>query len=47
MDVIRHEHIGMYQAAMVAGVCAQPMQIELEVLVGEEARLRLFPRWIT
>src|SRR5690606_30721652 len=39
VDVVGHQHVGMYVAAMAAGMLVQKREIELAVAVFEEAGL--------
>ena len=41
MDVVRHEHIAVEPTACVAAGFLQPVQVEVEVLLGEEAGLAI------
>ena len=41
--MVRHEHIGVDMAGVVAGVLLQPMEIEVVILVGEKAGLAIVP----
>lgn len=37
--MVGHEHIGMHPAAGLAGVFAQPIQIQAVILIGKETSL--------
>ena len=41
--MVRHEHVGVDMAGVVAGVFLQPMEIEAVVLDREKARLSIVP----